>query len=219
MNETAESRVVATPARNKVELELKDAVPHPPQESQELKEVVEVRESQPITPTQHEATPSKHTDSWSQDRQPDGPSPLKVQVSPAAPQSPELPPPSPAKCVTPKSSATTAQQVEPPNEVASGGEEAEAEPAADLDLAAIPALGDPHAPKPKLGQHTLSKNAIRCRTNRIFKRKSDGSAKVSEEIFKEWHQGGEPRKTLEAIFMQVRYDVESCWHRSQKPID
>lgn len=73
----------------------------------------------------------------------------------------------------------------------------------------IPEIGDEGAPAPVLGEHTLSDNAIRCRANRIFKRKANGQAKVSEEIFREWHNGGEPRRSLEQIFRQVGYSPDA----------
>ena len=72
----------------------------------------------------------------------------------------------------------------------------------------IPDIKDRRAGQPKLGQHTLSKAAIRQRANRIFTRRADGSPKVSEKIFAEWHRKGKERTTLENIFRQVGYDPE-----------
>ena len=69
----------------------------------------------------------------------------------------------------------------------------------------VPVIGDETAPKPELGKHHISLNAIRCRTRRIFTRKVDGQAKVSETIFQEWQQGGQGRRTLEEIFKQCGY--------------
>ena len=70
----------------------------------------------------------------------------------------------------------------------------------------IPELDDLTAPRDCPGEHSLTANAIRCRTKRIFTRKADGSAKVAESIFAEWHAGGEGKKTLESIFKQCGYN-------------
>ena len=76
----------------------------------------------------------------------------------------------------------------------------------DAEEAAIPSLDDRKAPKPILGAPQLSKHAIRMRAQRIFKRRVDGKAKVSEQIFQEWHEKGARRQLLERIFLQVGYD-------------
>ena len=73
----------------------------------------------------------------------------------------------------------------------------------------IPDINDMSAPRPRLGEHTLSANAIKCRAKRIFTRRVDGRAKVSETIFAEWHAMGPERKTLEQIFKQCGYDPEA----------
>ncbi len=72
----------------------------------------------------------------------------------------------------------------------------------------VPFTDDPLAEKPELYQHTLSPNAIRQRSQRIFKRRTDGTLKVSQTIFDEWHSKGKDRKMLEQIFKQCGYDVE-----------
>ena len=79
----------------------------------------------------------------------------------------------------------------------------------DDDFKDVPDIEDQSAPKPRVGEHHITPNAIRCRTRRIFTRKVDGSAKISESIFAEWHQGGKPRKTLEEIFKQCGYDPDT----------
>ena len=77
-----------------------------------------------------------------------------------------------------------------------------------IDLKDVPDIKDAKATRPVVGVHHLSANAIRCRTRRIFTRKVDGSAKVSEAIFQEWHAAGKPKKNLEEIFKQCGYDTE-----------
>ena len=74
----------------------------------------------------------------------------------------------------------------------------------------IPDLHDATVPKPKVGMHTLSASAIRGRIRRVFTRKINGSAKVSEQIFQEYQAGGQGKKTLEQIFKQCGYDPEAC---------
>ena len=76
---------------------------------------------------------------------------------------------------------------------------------AQQDTADIPDLQDTQAPKPELGQHTLSPQAIRMRTQRLFKRRANGGLKVSEHVFKEWHERGARRNMLETIFQQCGY--------------
>lgn len=95
-------------------------------------------------------------------------------------------------------------------------EEEECEVAAD-PTEVPPVLGDPRAKAPTLGAHTLSKNAIKCRARRIFKPRSNGTLKVSEVIYNEWHHGGEPRKSLETIFRQCGYNVDT-WSQHELPI-
>ena len=73
----------------------------------------------------------------------------------------------------------------------------------------VPDINNLHAPRFEKGEHHLSPNAIRCRARRIFTPRVDGTKKVSETIFKEWHQKGQPRKNLEDIFKQCGYDPES----------
>ena len=73
----------------------------------------------------------------------------------------------------------------------------------------IPDYCDTNAPKFEKHEHHLSENAIRCRARRIFTPRVDGSKKVSETVFKEWHSKGQPRKNLEQIFKQCGYDPES----------
>ena len=71
----------------------------------------------------------------------------------------------------------------------------------------VPNLSDSSAPRPAPGQATLSKDAIRSRTRRIFTRRGNGQLKVSETIFEEWNKkGSKERKNLELIFQQCGYD-------------
>ena len=96
-----------------------------------------------------------------------------------------------------------------------GTEEIKRDLTATFDDLDIPLLGDTSAPRDYVGEHSLTQNAIRCRTKRIFKRRADGSAKVAESIFQEWHAGGEGKKSLEAIFKQCGYDPDTfsaCKH-------
>ena len=81
-----------------------------------------------------------------------------------------------------------------------------------IGLEDIPDVNDTSVPKPKVGVHTLSAAAIRGRIRRVFTRKIDGSAKVSEAIFAEYQAGGQGKKTLEDIFRQCGYDVEPWLH-------
>lgn len=78
----------------------------------------------------------------------------------------------------------------------------------EMDGEDVPYADDLLAEKPQLNQHTLSPNAIRQRAQRIFKRRTDGSLKVTQTIFDEWHSKGKDRKMLETIFKQCGYDVE-----------
>ena len=78
----------------------------------------------------------------------------------------------------------------------------------DLDLQ-VPDIQNKDAPRFQKGEHHLSENAIRCRARRIFTPRIDGTKKVSETVFNEWHQKGQPRKNLEEIFKQCGYDPES----------
>ena len=80
-------------------------------------------------------------------------------------------------------------------------------PLTDDDVASqVPLITDTKAPKPELGKAQLTDQAIRMRSQRIFKRRTNGTAKVSEEIWKEWHDRGSRRTMLEEIFLQVGYD-------------
>ena len=72
----------------------------------------------------------------------------------------------------------------------------------------VPSLQDTKAPRPKLGTPTLSPDAIRSRSKRIFTPRANGSLKVSREIFDEWHRKGQERKNLEMIFQQCGYDPD-----------
>ena len=72
--------------------------------------------------------------------------------------------------------------------------------------AAVPDLHGESAPKPELGKAQISEQAVRMRSQRIFRRRTNGSLKVSEEIFNEWHARGARRDMLEEIFLQVGYD-------------
>ena len=70
----------------------------------------------------------------------------------------------------------------------------------------IPDVHDTKAPRPTVGVHTLSPEAIRSRARRIFTPRTNGTLKVSEAIFKEWNRKGSvERKNLEMIFAQCGY--------------
>ena len=73
----------------------------------------------------------------------------------------------------------------------------------------IPFLNDENAPKPEVGRHDLSADAIRQRANRIFKPRANGDLKVSQQIYDEWHSKGKARRCLEQIFKQVGYNPEA----------
>ena len=86
--------------------------------------------------------------------------------------------------------------------------QAKKSPSQEAVVTGVPDVRDATAPRPKVGQHTLSPEAIRSRARRIFTPRTNGALKVSRDIFAEWHGKGKPRKTLEAIFSQVGYDVD-----------
>ena len=73
----------------------------------------------------------------------------------------------------------------------------------------IPDMSDALAPKPQLGENSLSRDAIRSRAKRIFTPRADGSRKVSDEIWQDWHSKGPKKKLLEDIFRQCGYDADS----------
>ena len=72
----------------------------------------------------------------------------------------------------------------------------------------IPDLMDDLAPKPVLGQPHLTPEAIRSRSRRIFTKRGDGTKKVSDEIWNDWHSKGSKKKLLEDIFKQCGYDPD-----------
>ena len=78
------------------------------------------------------------------------------------------------------------------------------------DEAMIPDIHDAFAPKPRVGEHHLSPEAIRSRAKRIFTPRADGSKKVSDEIWNDWKGKGKARRLLEDIFRQCGYDPETC---------
>lgn len=78
-----------------------------------------------------------------------------------------------------------------------------------LDSQDIPAYGDQNAPQFDKEEHHLSDNAIRCRARRIFTPRVDGSKKVSDTIYQEWHSKGKAKKDLQQIFKRCGYDPES----------
>ncbi|CAK9110187.1 Putative E3 ubiquitin-protein ligase HERC1, partial [Durusdinium trenchii] len=57
----------------------------------------------------------------------------------------------------------------------------------------IPELADGLAPKPTLGTHHISPEAIRSRSRRIFEKRADGLKKVSDQIWNDWKAKG-PKK-------------------------
>eukprot|EP00439_Symbiodinium_sp_Y106_P043222 s2918_g5.t1 len=74
--------------------------------------------------------------------------------------------------------------------------------------AAVPDLHGESAPKPELGKAQISEQTVRMRSQRIFRRRTNGSLKVSEEIFNEWHARGARRDMLEEIFLQATFISE-----------
>ncbi len=78
----------------------------------------------------------------------------------------------------------------------------------ELDLE-IPDLADDLAPKPVLGGPQLSPAAVRSRAKRIFQKRADGSKKVSDEIWADWHAKGSKRRNLEEIFKRCGYDADT----------
>ena len=88
------------------------------------------------------------------------------------------------------------------------------EPFQDLEgLGIIPDVRDKAAPRFKPGQHTLSAEAIRSRSNRIFSKRADGSKKVSDEIWNDWKSKGPKKQLLEDIFRRCGYDPETWFLR------
>lgn len=83
-----------------------------------------------------------------------------------------------------------------------------AEPFEGLLWEDIPDLNDDLAPKPILGQSHLSPEAIRSRSRRVFTKRGDGTKKVSEEIWNDWHSKGPKKQLLEDIFKQCGYDAD-----------
>lgn len=74
----------------------------------------------------------------------------------------------------------------------------------------VPEIQDLTAPRSVVGVHDLSQAAIRSRTQRIFRRRSDGTKKVSEEVWADWFSKGKKKRVLEDIFKQCGYDPETC---------
>lgn len=81
-------------------------------------------------------------------------------------------------------------------------------PEPGVDMNKVADIRDQSAPKFKPGEHHLSPNAIRCRAKRIFTPRANGSLKVSQAIYDEWHGGGPGQKTLQSIFRQLGYNAE-----------
>ena len=73
-----------------------------------------------------------------------------------------------------------------------------------------PSLTDKQAARPAPGECTLSPEALRSRTKRIFTPRANGTLKVSPEVFKDWHKGrgSKERRSLELIFQQCGYDPD-----------
>ncbi|CAK9072318.1 Uncharacterized protein SCF082_LOCUS35590 [Durusdinium trenchii] len=78
-----------------------------------------------------------------------------------------------------------------------------------VDVTDVPDIADKTAPRFRKGQHHITPNAIRCRARRIFTPRANGTYKVSDDIYNEWHGKGQPRKNLEDIFRSCGYDPES----------
>lgn len=80
-----------------------------------------------------------------------------------------------------------------------------------VEDADIPELGDEYADQPELGAPTLSHAAIQQRARRMFTPQSNGTLKVGQKIFDEWHAKGKERRTLEEMFKRCGYDVDQGW--------
>ena len=72
----------------------------------------------------------------------------------------------------------------------------------------IPSRDDTTAEKPVLGELQISPQAMRMRAQRIFKPRANGTRKVSDEVYNEWHAKGSRRKMLEHIFATCGFDPE-----------
>lgn len=81
-----------------------------------------------------------------------------------------------------------------------------------VDVTDVPDIADKTAPRFRKGQHHITPNAIRCRARRIFTPRANGTYKVSDDIYNEWHGKGQPRKNLEDIFRSCGYDPDSRWY-------
>ena len=95
-----------------------------------------------------------------------------------------------------------------PYEDGSMGLQPTAEPFEGLLWEDIPDVNGALAPKPILGQAQISPEAVRSRSRRIFTKRGDGTKKVSEEIWNDWHSKGPKKKLLEDIFKQCGYDAD-----------
>ena len=75
----------------------------------------------------------------------------------------------------------------------------------------IPDLYDRSAPRPAKNTLTLSPEAVRARTRRIFTPRTNGSLKVSQLVWDEWNKGknSKERKNLELIFQACGYDPDA----------
>ena len=72
----------------------------------------------------------------------------------------------------------------------------------------VPDLHDTSAAKPKLGVPQISPQAMRMRSQRVFTPRTNGTLKVSQQIFDEWHSKGPRRTMLEGIFAQCGYSPD-----------
>ena len=71
----------------------------------------------------------------------------------------------------------------------------------------MPDVNGQTAPKPELGKpRSVSKQAIRMRSQRIFRKRANGTIKVSQTVFDEWYEKGARCGMLEQIFLQCGYD-------------
>ena len=73
----------------------------------------------------------------------------------------------------------------------------------------VPDVRDARAPRPCPLQHTLCSEALRSRSRRIFTPRANGTLKVSQQVFDEWHRkGSKERKNLEQIFKACGYNPD-----------
>lgn len=144
------------------------------------------------------------------DRLPDSPyvAPTLPDCTPTPPQKSPVTPAGPISTVQSDGSVASQPLVTPASASQMAAGLPDASEVWGPDGQPIPELGDVSAPKPRLGEHHISPEAIRQRAKRVFTPRADGSLKVSQKIFDEWKGRGKARKNLEEIFKQCGYDVD-----------